>query len=900
MMRSVKLVIWNANGLGQHSNELKAFLINQNIDIMLISETHFTKRSYFRIPNYTIYNAYHPSGNARGGAAIIIRNKIEHNLSSTLEKPHLQAVAISIRDGRGPLTIAAIYCPPNNAIKSQNFNDFFNTLGSPFLTGGDFNAKHTHWGSRLISPRGRELMKSIDDCNLSHLSTGEPTYWPADRSKTPDVIDFCVFKGIPKKHLTMCSSLELSSDHSPLIMEVNSNVIEVAKEPHLCNKYTDWVQFRHFISDHLDSNSPLKTATDIETAVEHFNTLVQKAAWSSTPHMTANNSKAIDCNVEEQLRKKRKLRRIWQITRNPEDKRRLNAAIRKLKETFQANKDKGLETYLSNLSPCEATDYSLWKATRHLNGPTQRMPPIKMNNGHWARTNIEKANTFAAHLRNVFQPYASTDLAHDAEIEQFLQTPHQMDHPIQKFSASEVRWTIKNKINARKAPGYDLITGKVLKELPNVAIKFITQLFNAVINREYYPRQWKVAQIILILKPGKPAELATSYRPISLLPVLSKVFERVFLKRLNKVIKNRSLIPTHQFGFRTQHSTVEQINRVYQYARDALERKEYCTAAFLDITQAFDKVWHTGLLYKLKIQLPHSHFSVLRSYILDRSFMVKVVNNVTDLFPIEAGVPQGSVLGPTLYTLFTADLPLSRDTHTATFADDTVIMARSNSAATASQRLQTNLNVVNKWLNTWRFKTNESKSTQTTFTLRHGECPPVMLNNCLLSHSDHTKYLGIHFDRRLTWQHHIFTKRKQLGLKLRSLYWMICPKSKLSLTNKVLLYKAVIKPIWTYGIPIWGTASKSNLDILQRFQSKILRICTNAPWYVPNASIHRDLGISTVYETIQTTSRNYRSRLQIHPNPLASELVDNNSPARRLRRVVTADLPSRFQITQLQ
>ena len=98
----------------------------------------------------------------------------------------------------------------------------------------------------------------------------------------------------------------------------------------------------------------------------------------------------------------------------------------------------------------------------------------------------------------------------------------------------------------------------------------------------------------------------------------------------------------------------------------------------------------------------------------------------------------------------------------------------------------------------------------------------------------------------LNWRNHISAKRKQLDLKLRNMYWIIGRKSQLSLANKLLVYKAILKPIWTYGMQLWGTASTSNIDILEKFQSKVLRITTDAPWYVPNAVIKHDLQVLSV------------------------------------------------------
>jgi retron-type reverse transcriptase len=157
--------------------------------------------------------------------------------------------------------------------------------------------------------------------------------------------------------------------------------------------------------------------------------------------------------------------------------------------------------------------------------------------------------------------------------------------------------------------------------------------------------------------------------------------------------------------------------------------KKYCSAAFLDISQAFDKVWHRDILYKLRRSLPLNYFLLLNSYLSNRHFIVKVNTDLTDLTPINAGVHQGSVLGPILYLLYTADLPTSADSITATFADDTAVIAIDYDPATASQKLQTPLLAIQSWLKTWRMKANETKSVHVTFTTRRATCPPVHIND---------------------------------------------------------------------------------------------------------------------------------------------------------------------------
>jgi hypothetical protein len=188
---------------------------------------------------------------------------------------------------------------------------------------------------------------------------------------------------------------------------------------------------------------------------------------------------------------------------------------------------------------------------------------------------------------------------------------------------------------------------------------------------------------------------------------------------------------------------------------------------------------------------------------------------------------------------------------------------------------------------------NKTKLVHVTFTTRHATCPPVHINGVQIPQENHVKYLGLHLDRHLTWHPHIFAKRKQLGISLTKMCWLLIRKSKLSISNKLLIYKAILKPIWTYGIQLWGMTSNSNITILERFQSKVLRLIVNAPWYMPNSVIRKDLRIPSVKKEISRFSSHYAVCLRAHPNELIVILTE--PPLHKLlRRYWPYDLLTRF------
>lgn len=258
----------------------------------------------------------------------------------------------------------------------------------------------------------------------------------------------------------------------------------------------------------------------------------------------------------------------------------------------------------------------------------------------------------------------------------------------------------------------------------------------------------------MVSKPNKPKQLVNSYRPISLLPTFAKLFEKLILHRITPIIDQHNIFPKSQFGFRQKHNTIHQIHRITEKISASFETKQYCPGVFLDISQAFDRVWHDGLLFKLKHFLPPPYYLIIKSYLENRSFSVRQKNDYSTVQYIKAGVPQGSDLSPTLYNIFTADIPTSNHTLLASFADDTAILTSNKFRDIASQNLQLHLNKIESWSKDWKIKMNDDKSAQVNFSLNKRECPPLKFNNKQIPLHQSTKYLGITLDKRLTWSNH--------------------------------------------------------------------------------------------------------------------------------------------------
>lgn len=536
---------------------------------------------------------------------------------------------------------------------------------------------------------------------------------------------------------------------------------------------------------------------------------------------------------------------------------------------------------------------SLWQKTKSLMKEKVSIPPLRHGN-RWLSSSKEKADAFGMALAEQFQPNPPNCQENEDHVTQTLSEPLQLSPLKFFFSLNQVHKLIKG-MPKKKSPGFDSITKQLLIYMPRKTLVLLTQIFDASLRLGYFPKAWKRAKIIMIHKKGKPTDNVASYRPISLLSLLSKLFEKLLYPHILSQVEQ--LLPSTQFGFRDVHSCPLQLHRVVDKILETYENKKITIGMFLDVEKAFDRVWHQGLLAKLKPHLSDTLYRVVQSFLSERTFRVSLGDELSPQHGIQASVPQGSVLGPLLYIIYAHDVPQTPATLATQFADDMAVLADGATGEEAALKLQVAADAITKWAEQWRIKLNPTKTVLVVFTYRKKyNIPSITLCRAPVERKDSVTYLGLTLDSRLTWSSHISNTVAKIRTRVRQLAPILTSNS-LTLDLKLIIYKTAIKPIWLYGAEMWNSASKSQLKRIQTTQNRVFRLITQAPWYIRNTALHSDLEEPTIVDSLTAAYYALFKKTTTHPNPNISAIQNQRPPPRvrcRLKRKHHMDLADGF------
>ena len=375
---------------------------------------------------------------------------------------------------------------------------------------------------------------------------------------------------------------------------------------------------------------------------------------------------------------------------------------------------------------------------------------------------------------------------------------------------------------------------KILKDTISDIAEPLAHIFNLSFSTGMVPAEMKIGKITPIYKSGNQ-NLFSNYRPISILPAISKILEKLVCRRLMKFLDINKILYNYQFGFRPKHSTIHPIVHFLQDIAEENDKpsKDKTIAVFLDLSKAFDTINHETLLHKLNFYgirgLCNAWF---KNYLSDRKQYLEYHNTKSNLEDITCGVPQGSILGPIFFLLYINDIKNCTTSNLVSFADDTTIYYSSPNQNELFQKVNEELIELYDWLCVNKLSLNISKTIYSIFgpsvcTTESRENTP-MLNNipiirpCNSDLKNPIKFLGICLDDTLTWQKHISYLSSKLA---RSIYIINRVKNVLPHSALLSLYYALFHSHIMYGIQLWGHSAPAKK--IYNMQKKIVRIINN-------------------------------------------------------------------------
>lgn len=821
-----RVLQWNCKSIVPKKHEIISLINSHNIFLLAISETWLVPGSNFRMAGFNILR--HDRHDGYGGTALLIRNN--HRFSSlpipAFNSDILQAVAARV----GEVTYLSVYISEKDLSVLPILDKIIQSLPKPIVVLGDFNAHHFLWGAPNDDGMGNGLMEIINDHNLCVLNDGSPTRRPVP-GQAPSYVDITLSSASLSSLLNWeCLTLSCGSDHYPLLISLPSGKTGTFNPlPPLfkfrLNNY-DWELFSQEVESKIMSLPSLSTLDDYNNINKAYDNLITAYLAAADKHIPKKNvahkkissppwwdkecTEAVNKrNDAEKLNKQCLTMHSYLFYKNVE------AATKRL---LRKKKKEGWKRFCSKLSP-DSPSSLIWKNIRMFRS-SFIAPSRNYTSQEWINPFLDNiAPTMVPKFDQL--PYTYSYISDNSNINNNLAC---------SFSLPELQLVLNRLSDS--TPGCDGIPYSFLINSKPITLSYLLNLINSIIDTGIIPSSWKHQIIIPILKPNKDSNNPLSYRPVALSSVLVKLAEHLIKQRFEWYVEHNNLLPCSQYGFR-RGKGVSDSHAIF--ATDiflSFSKSESVVGAFLDIQSAYDNVNLIKLKEKMSdLKLPLKFIDFIFNLYTGRTISLHIPGFEDKIRKVWKGIPQGSVLSPLLYDIYTFDLHLNVDPSCSIlqYADDVLVYSANRDIKIAAETLNDSLNKLSSWLSAQNLSLSKSKSLIVVFT-RKRKVPTVNISvdGERIPVVKEAKFLGRIFDSSMNGNAHIndivrkCEKNINIMRAVSGVWWGSHPGV------LRLMYNALVRSILDFGSITFCLENKQPLHKLDLLQHKSLRIVIGA------------------------------------------------------------------------
>ena len=695
-----------------------------------------------------------------------------------------------------------------------------------------------------------------------------PTYVNPITGST-STLDLCLVSTDLIAYSEVMTGGDLSSDHYPVIISLNKKV-RITPMKYRPRWKLDGVDWQKFVGG--QERMQIDEGMELSQQVVLFETKIVNSTYRVEKTKGIYNPKYCRPWWNDECAKlvalKRKAKNAFRRRPVQQNLIAWRQAEVRAKNHIAKSKKESWENFTSTLGRKSSSAY-IWRVIKKISGNFQPSHTSLLVNNEVIYNPIDKANAFAENFAKIFN-VRTPDQKRDIEMYFQVQEAIFEDH-IEQYNCEFKREELQNVLKTLKttSPGVDDVHNLFLKNISSQYEDFLLHLINRSWKEETIPDRWKMALMVPILKPGKESHWVQSYRPVSMLSCVSKVLEKLVGERMKWYIEKHRLLSDSQVGFRAMHSTYDSLTVLESYIKGALSQGDTCIVVFVDLASAFDRVWHTALLYKMKnMGFKGRLLGWMSSYLLNRKFKVVVNGEYSETKNIKSGVPQGAILSPILFNIMVSDIVKVYGVQYSEYADDIAIYFTCRNQRQAVEKVNEALDELQRWAEFWGQKISIDKTKAMYFTNRLDYPASIWLSGHELEYVRTYKFLGVIFDSpKLSFRYHVEHVKKRC-IKKVAIMKSICG-NRWGADRRTLLqfYTSCIRSIMDYACHVYTTAANQYLKELDVLQNQCLRlalgvrnatpiISLNVKASIPPLSLRREYLTLKYYNKIKDYSIN--------------------------------------------